>query len=150
MKTSYFYLIKHLNHSSGSITVCVSPLRQFKEYFEHISLTNSERKKKKIKRLVVCTCISFSVINKHVVYTFERYCRKHTKYGTCTKLHMFHFFFNFPKAAVQGVFLIYNLLRPFPCFTINQFAHKFKFLDNLITCFVNVCNIYEVNYYVNP
>ena len=36
----------------------------------------------------------------------------------------------------------YSFLRPFLCFTTNQFEQKFKCLDNLITYFVNICNIY--------
>ena len=33
---------------------------------------------------------------------------------------------------------VYIELRPFLCFTTNQFAQKFKFLANLITYFVNM------------
>ena len=39
----------------------------------------------------------------------------------------------------------YSLLHPFLCFTTNQFAQKFEFLANLITHFVNIYNIYQVN-----
>ena len=35
----------------------------------------------------------------------------------------------------------HSLLRPFLCFTTNQFAQKFEFLANLITYFVKMCNI---------
>ena len=36
----------------------------------------------------------------------------------------------------------YSLLRPFLFFTTNQFAQRYIFLANLITYFVNICNIY--------
>ena len=36
----------------------------------------------------------------------------------------------------------YSLLRPFLCFTINQFAQKFKCLANLNRYFVHICYIY--------
>ena len=45
---------------------------------------------------------------------------------------------------------VYILLRPFLCFTTNQIAQKLIFLANLITYFVNMCNIYLVNHLVNP
>ena len=45
------------------------------------------------------------------------------------------------KRILQINFL-YSSLRPFLCFTTNQFAQKLKFLANLITYLVNICNIY--------
>ena len=39
------------------------------------------------------------------------------------------------------LFAAISLLRPFLCFTTNQFALKFKFLANF-EYFVNICNIH--------
>ena len=49
----------------------------------------------------------------------------------------------------QTTLVNYSLLRPFLYITTNQPARKFKFLAELITFCVNICNIYEVNHSVN-
>ena len=77
---------------------------------------------------------TFPVINVAVkVYNSNRAAWKRSMVG-----HVYIFLC--PVEKMQN--MLYNLLRPFLCFTTNQFAQKFKFFANLMTHFVNICNIY--------
>ena len=52
------------------------------------------------------------------------------------------FNFLYYSVNISAAHLPYSLLPPFLCFITNQLAHKFKLVANLITYFVNICNIY--------
>ena len=46
-----------------------------------------------------------------------------------------------PLHRINIVYFKNYIIRPFLCFTNNQFAKKMEFLANLITYYVNICNL---------
>ena len=55
---------------------------------------------------------------------------------------MVSFYYNGISDMIPKDKTSYSSLRPFMCFTTNQFAQQFKFVANLITYVVNICIIY--------